>query len=413
MSPPTSQALREHLGRLVREWLGVPRTSGVALPELPERLARRVLRLEEREQPHRDQWGCWEYGFSESYRDGTLLVPEIDEWAAAQRAELASATPLVPLWPEGRTFAACLTHDVDLVSDTVTVAQALRSVRAAAAPGGAPRPAAIKYAAPMVRALRAVHGGLSRFPQADHIERSLDLELARGVTSTYFFTVYPGSESSRFDCTYVPDDRCLFRGHRLRVRDMMRQLASEGFDIGLHGSYPSAVRPDLLKRERERIEVATGLDVLTTRQHFLHWDVDTTPRLQAAAGLRADSTVGWNRTIGFRAATSLPFFLFDMAADRPLDVLEVPMLVHDGPLLRADGLELDVELGRETMQLVIDRIAAAGGVATLLFHPNNLARREFYELYGWAIDYLIDRDAWITSLRGLDSWWRERALALA
>ena len=57
----------------------------------------RVLRLEEHEQAHRDQWGCWEHGFSESYRDGTLLVPEVDEWAAERRAGLAWTTPLAPL----------------------------------------------------------------------------------------------------------------------------------------------------------------------------------------------------------------------------------------------------------------------------------------------------------------------------
>lgn len=413
MSDLAHPALRKHLESLVGEWLGLRSSDPPVIPQLPDRLARRLLRLEEHEVQHRDRWDCWEYGFSESYRDGTLLVPEIDEWSAERRAELASITSLAPLWPEGRSFAVCLTHDVDLISDASTVAQTLRSMRTALAPGGAPRSRAIRVAAPPVRAARSIRSGISRAPRTEDLERSLAIEQKRGVTASYFFTVFPGGESSRFDCTYALDDRCSFRGRSCRVRDMLRMLAADGFDVGLHGSYPSAVRPGLLAREREELELATGLDIRTTRQHFLHWDVRTTPTLQESAGLRADSSIGFNRAVGFRSATSLPYRLFDVTAQRPLDVLEVPLVLHDGPLLRNDGLELDLDLARKTMQLVIERVAAAGGVATLLFHPNNLARREFTDLYSWAIDYTLDRGAWVTSLRELDGWWRQRAAELA
>lgn len=408
-----SPALDRHLETLVREWLGLPPSSGTALPELPARLARRLLRFEEHEQSHRDRWGCWEYGFSESYRDGTLLVPEIDEWAAAQRAELAATTTLVPLWPEGRRFAACLTHDVDLFSEASTVSQALRSMRTALAPGGPRRPQVVRLAAPLVRAARALKSGISLHPPAVDLERSLAIEQDRGVTASYLFTVFPGSESSRFDCTYAPDDRCTFRGRRHRIRDVLRIIAAEGFDVGLHGSYPAAVRSDLLLRERRRLEEATGLVIRSTRQHFLHWDVARTPALQEAAGLRVDSTLGFNRSVGYRAGTSLPFRLFDIPADRPLDVLEVPLIVHDAPVLRADGLELDVTLGLELIQCVIDRVAAVGGVATLSFHPNNFARPAVCDLYRHAIDYIVERGGWVTSLHGIDVWWRQRAASLA
>ena len=405
-----STALREHLEGLVREWLGIPRADSTPLPELPARLARRLLRLEEYEQLHRDRWGCWEFAFCESYRDGTLLVPEIDEWAAARRA---AVTPTVPLWPNARSFAVCLTHDVDLVSSASTVAQALRSIRLGLAPGGPPRPRLLRAAAPGVRAARALHGGIARRPRTEDLERSLAIEQERGVTASYFFTVFPDADSSRFDCTYKASDRCLFRGRSSRIRSVMRELAAEGFDVGLHGSYSSAIRPGRLASEREQLAEATGLDIRTTRQHFLHWDVRATPVLQDSAGLTADSTIGFNRAVGFRAATSLPFRLFDLSANRALDLLEVPLVLHDGPLLRSDGLELDLELARTTMKHVVDRVAGAGGVATLLFHPNNLARREFAELYRWAIDYVLDKGAWVTSLRGLETWWRERAASLA
>ena len=404
---------RSHLEATVREWLGLRESAGASVPQLPERLARRLLRLEEYEESHRDQWDCWEYGFSESYRNGTLLEPEIDDWVASCRAELSKTVELVPLWPDGRPFAVCLTHDVDLVSDESTISQTLRSMRRGLAPGGPARPRAVQLATPAVRAVRAFRNGISRYPRAEHIELSLEIEQKRRIAASYFFTVFPSLDASRFDCVYAARDRCSFRGRHGRVRDVLRALAHEGADVGLHGSYPSAVRPDLLAQEREQLEDATGLEIVTTRQHFLHWDVRRTPALQHAAGMRADSTVGFNRAVGFRAGTSLPFRLFDADADASVDVLEVPLTLHDGPLLRADGLELDLDLARKTMQLVVDRVAAAGGVVTMSFHPNNLGQPEFFDLYAWAIDYVIDRGAWVTSLRELDAWWRQRASALA
>lgn len=401
-----------YLEATVREWLGLPRSADARVPNLPDRLARRLLRLEEYESPHRDQWDCWEYGFCESYRAGKLLVPEIDEWAASRRRELSATVELVPLWPDGRPFAMCLTHDVDLVSDASTVTQSLRSMRYGLAPGGPQRSPVVRFATPAARAGRALAGGIARHPNAEQLELSLALEQRRGVRASYFFTVYPSTDASRFDCVYAMSDRCRFRGRPCRVRDVLRLLSDEGFDVGLHGSYPSAIRPDVLVHERERLEEAANLEIVTTRQHFLHWDVRATPKLQEAAGLRADTTVGFNRAVGFRAGTSLPFRLFDAETETPIAILEVPLTLHDGPLLRADGLELDADLARETIQLILDQIAAVSGVATLSFHPNNLTQREFLDLYEWALDYALDRGAWIASLYEMDAWWRHRAALL-
>src|SRR5205823_4154390 len=98
-------------------------------PQLPDQLARLVLRAEEYEQPHRDRWGCWEFGFSDNFRRGALWEPEVDVWIAAERRLLAHKVTLEPLWPDGHRFAVCLTHDVDLISSASTPAQALRAAR--------------------------------------------------------------------------------------------------------------------------------------------------------------------------------------------------------------------------------------------------------------------------------------------
>jgi peptidoglycan/xylan/chitin deacetylase (PgdA/CDA1 family) len=393
-----SEAARAHVDALTRAWLGL--SPERAVPQMPDQLARRLLRLEEYEHSHRDQWGNWEFAMCEAYREGRLWEPDVDRWLLDQRRELGPDA--APLWPDGRPFAICLSHDVDLVSEAVTPSQALRSMRLSLRGSGA-----LRLARPAVRAARAVRHGISRAPVTDALERCVGLEREHGVTATYFFTAYPGGEGHRYDCTYDFGDPCRFGGARVTVAEIIGTLDREGFEVALHGSYNSALVPGRLAHEKADLEQATGVAVTSTRQHFLHWDVAATPRLQDGE-FSADSTLGFNRNIGFRAGTSLPFRWFDMDRDVATGLVEVPMLVHDGALLREDALELGLELARETLLVFLDRIAEVGGVATMVFHPNNLDEPAHLELFRAAVGYGIERNAWFASVGDLDRWFRSR-----
>jgi peptidoglycan/xylan/chitin deacetylase (PgdA/CDA1 family) len=251
--------------------------------------------------------------------------------------------------------------------------------------------------------------GISRSPSlADTLERSLDLEQARNVTASYFFTVPPHPPRSRYDCVYAPQDRCFFGGRVQRVVDVIRAIADRGFDVGLHGGYAAGSTPGVLTEERATLEAATGLEIKTTRQHFLRWDVRWTPLYQEAAGLSADSTMGFNFDVGFRSGTSLPFRLLDVASRRTLDLLEVPLIVQDGALLGATALGLDRGRAEALLREVFDTVSASGGVVTLVVHPDKLARPDWLALYKWVLDYGLEQGAWVTSLGDLCEWWRAR-----
>lgn len=400
----------DYLGNIVRCWIGLPRDAPIPVPTIPGELARLLLRTEESENPHRDQWGCWEHSFSENYLRGRLWVPEIDEWVTKERSRLSSSVPLAPLWPNRCGFAVCLTHDVDMVSRQATPTQVARSIRGAIV-NGSPQfgrgMGSVLEAGKM--AARGLFWGTSRWPTtADSLDQCLEIEQRFGVRSSYFFTVFPPAAVSHFDCVYRFDDRCLFRGHRMRIADVIKVLAADGHDIGLHGSYQSAVLPHALGEERERLETASGLRVRTTRQHYLHFDMSKTPQLQEAAGLTADSTLGFNRNVGFRAGTSLPYRLFDGEHERVLNVLEVPLVVQEGALLGQNALELDLALGKRVVLRLLEAVASVGGVLTVLFHPHSFVRSEYKALYEWCLGECVNRGAWITSLRELEVWWRDR-----
>lgn len=403
-----SAAAGGHLERIVRTALGLRVATPVDVPSLPDRLARLLLRDEERERPdQRDRWGRWEFELSENFRSGRLRVPELDEWLAAQRAELARRVELEPLWPDGRRFAVCLTHDVDMVSRQATPRQIARAVRLGLAARGYRSQHERVWAA---RALaRAARFRLARVPSCgETLEQCLAIERDAGVVASYFFTVYPPARPSPYDCVYAFSDDCAFQGRRRSVRDVVRAIADDGFDVGLHGGYHTAHDASAMVAEKEALETAVGREVTTTRQHYLNWDVRTTPLLHERAGLRADSTLGFNRNVGFRAGTSLPFRLWDREAARTLDVLEVPLVLQDGALLGTDGLGLDPAEAEAVVERMLGTVADVGGVATILVHPHVLVRRDVADLYRRAIRQALGAGAWVTSLREIDRWWRKR-----
>jgi hypothetical protein len=81
-----SPEARRYLDETVRVWIGLPMGAGVEVPELPDRLARLLLRLEEFENTHRDRWDRWEFDLSENFHAGRLWVAEVDRWVAERRA---------------------------------------------------------------------------------------------------------------------------------------------------------------------------------------------------------------------------------------------------------------------------------------------------------------------------------------
>src|SRR5207244_10391717 len=132
---------------------------------------------------------CWTFAASDNFQRGMLFEPEVDLWLRARRDELSRNHKLVPLWPQQKRFAVCLTHDVDLISSQLTLGQGLRDARAGLAPGiPGPGQRVLRAVRPSVRFARSVRSGIVRAPSLhDTLEPVVALAAERGATSSYFF----------------------------------------------------------------------------------------------------------------------------------------------------------------------------------------------------------------------------------
>ena len=249
----------------------------------------------------RDAHGRVPYASSLQARLGCVGQPLVDVYRAAlaERLEAHGIAVERTTWA-GKPWAVALTHDIDLLRKRRlgTLGRAVRRTDGR-------RGAAVR------QALTAPN------PRKASIERIAVFETSRGVGATYFFKT---AARGPWDVPYAHDGRWL--------RQTIAELETDGFEIGLHPSYFAHDHLGHLNEERARLAALTAQPPTSVRQHFLRHGA-ATPRLQQAAGFQLDSSLGFAAHEGFRRGTCFPFRLYDLDADAPLDVWEMP-LIGDG-----------------------------------------------------------------------------------
>ncbi len=161
----------------------------------------------------------------------------------------------------------------------------------------------------------------------------------------------------------------LFHRYDLRKPRFRRVLAAcrdAGMAVGLHGQVRHISEPAGIAAEKRKLEGLLGAPVLLNRQHYLRWDPRATFPALEAAGIRVDSTLGYNDMPGFRCGTALPFPWFDCAAGRPLRLLVVPLVLAEFQFY--DPGAFDGGAVRAAIRRYQDAACAQGGVFTTLFH---------------------------------------------
>lgn len=352
-----------------------------------------------------------DYGYNVLNQAGALYTPVVDH------AHLDAGGDR-PSWPGDAPFAVCLTHDVDSVSQH-SVRQTLRTrlLRSRMALesetgdylAGIGVPAAAKS---LVGAgIYAVRDALYRGRDPLHCyERWLEIEDQYDATSTWFVLPEETRTPHVSDSDYRYDDTVRFDGERRTVAEMLAAIADRDREIGLHPSWYAYDDADKLQRQRTALENAVGCSVDSVRQHYLHYDPQRTPQAHDDAGLRFDSTVGFNKNVGFRRGSSYPWHPRDPTTDDALDLLEIPLVVQDVGLFRDRGLNLDANRALEYVELLANRVQQTGGVLTLSWHPRTVADDQQFRTYERVLDRLNEMGAWLASVEEIGTHWLENGV---
>ena len=122
-----------------------------------------------------------------------------------------------------------------------------------------------------------------------------------------------------------------------KCKGIINRALEKGYLIGLHPSYETAGNLQMMKREKFYLEKISGVSVNYTRQHYLHFLPGKTDRYIDNCGSVTDSSLGYNRFIGFRCGTGFAYKLYDFVLERRLDFLEQPLIVMDSALIHETG----------------------------------------------------------------------------
>ena len=114
-----------------------------------------------------------------------------------------------------------------------------------------------------------------------------------------------------------------------RLQEKCCELLSDGHKIGLHGSFYSAEDETLFFKEKEALEEVINAGINKTRQHWLNYSEISTPYILDKAGIKFDSSIGFNDILGFRSGIASIYNPYDHRNQRAFSFYEMPLVIMD------------------------------------------------------------------------------------
>lgn len=268
------------------------------------------------------------------------------------------------------TFALCLTHDVDRPYKTVQ--------------------------APYQAIKERDYGHLKSLFTGDRpywcFEKIMEIERAFDVRSSFYFL----NEKRVVDMPRIrqlnPFNWLQFTGH-YSINDpaitwIMRELATSGWEVGIHGSYESYNDQDRFAWEKSILEDCLGQQVIGGRQHFLNLDRPDSWRVHRDCGLKYDASLGSSTEYGFTHG-------YDVKRPFNDDFLVFPLTIMEVALVQG---EQSIKTAKQEVDRIIEEAARHGAIMTVLWHVRLFNEQEFpgYQtLYRYLISRAKEAGAWI------------------
>ena len=305
--------------------------------------------------------------------------------------------PLVykSLWPDGKSFAVHLSHDVDeLTKSYQWITHPWKYVKNYNSHGLYNQYLSFK------QKLRGIEPYWT-------FEPLMRMEDELGVKSSFYFL----KEKSKVLVANRTTWRHLGRRYDWdspKVKAIMKKMDGGGWEVGLHGSFNSYNDHEKIFSEKNALEKALGAScIVGTRQHNLNLKIPETWIGHEKSGLLYDATLGYNDCMGFRWGTCLPFHPYIIEEKRILKLLEIPLIIEDLPFFRNNNRQEDA-------LKIIQEVMNQHGILTLLWHHTVFNDNEYPgwgSAYKQIIEYCKKKDSWVTTGKNIVEWWLQREIS--
>ncbi|MEP1151496.1 MAG: polysaccharide deacetylase family protein [Balneola sp.] len=196
------------------------------------------------------------------------------------------------------------------------------------------------------------------------------------ITSTFFFVT--GGDHPKHDVLYDINHPA--------IKAIVKKVADNGHEIGIHHSYNSLNRPRLLNLELEKLkavceELEISQKLSSSRKHYLRWDWKTTPKNLYLVGIEDDYTLGYADRSGFRAGVAFPFGAFDWEEKSKLELKIHPLILMECSALDECYMNLSIENAEKKIDSYHKQLQDLGGELVILWHNHRLLDTDELKLF--------------------------------
>ena len=163
-----------------------------------------------------------------------------------------------------------------------------------------------------------------------------------------------------------------------KFKKLIKEL-SEYADIGIHPSYRSFDKPEMVGVETARLSEIIGVPVTKSRQHFLRLKFPGTFRTLTDANIRDDYSMGYASHIGYRAGTGSSYRYYDLQREALTELDIHPFAIMDTAII--DNLKLTQAEAINTVDRMIRQARKLNGTMTVIWHNYALSETGHYK--GW------------------------------
>lgn len=223
-----------------------------------------------------------------------------------------------------------------------------------------------------------------------NFEEIIKIERSYGIKSTFFFLCQL-SQSNLLETIINNKESKRYNLHEPSLQRKIRELDSDGWEIGTHGSFHSYRDYDLLKREKTLLEETVGHQISGIRQHYLNLKIPNSWEIQRKCGFTYDSSFGLNKKVGFKNDMYYPF--------NPLqsDFIVIPVTIMDAALFG----NYDKDEIWDRCYSIIKEASENRAVLNVLWHQESFSESDFpfyTEIYKRIIETSFEADAKIITL---------------
>jgi hypothetical protein len=173
----------------------------------------------------------------------------------------------------------------------------------------------------------------------------------------------------------------------IQHRKLIKRVA-QSVEVNIHPSYGSFLNASQVMEERDGLESITGSSIVSSRQHFLRFQLPNSYRGLIDAGIRNDYSMGFAENVGFRSGTARAHNWFDLERNEVTELTLHPFAYMDGTLL--EYMSLTPEESKRRIHKLYAEIRDFGGDFIFLWHNETIG--EYGKWKGWSqvLDFTLN-----------------------